>query len=468
MPVWYPMTTDDLKTDEQDGPFDFQRPKIFSVSSLTEDIKTLLEERFDFIWLEAEISNFRSPSSGHYYMVLKDNAAQIRAVMFRPQTRYLGFTPEDGMKVIARGRISVYQPRGEYQILIDYIEPLGVGAMALAFEQLKTKLAGQGIFDQKLKKPLPFLPQHIAVITSPTGAAIKDFLKIIHRRFANIRVTIIPVKVQGEEAALEMIEALKIANRELTPDIIVLTRGGGSLEDLWAFNNEGLAMAIRASAAPVVSAVGHEIDITIADLASDFRAPTPSAAAEMIVSEKETLLKDLHKTREHLKSIFSGRLINMTQTVVMLKKGLRDPKRRVADLWLRLDDFNNRIIRMADQMIQENKTRIKTDQRALLSQSPGKTAQSLGRTLIFNRHILEHVIFKMLRERSMRIDLLGEKIKALGPDSVLERGYSITMKLPDKKALRSTSGLKIGETVRIKLRDGQLDCRIERIINKGN
>ncbi|HJX33947.1 MAG TPA: exodeoxyribonuclease VII large subunit, partial [Desulfatiglandales bacterium] len=260
-----------------DNLFENKRPHIYTVSDLTQRIKELLEEHFDFIWVEAEISNFRSPSSGHYYMALKDEASQIRAVMFRPQVSYLMFRPEDGMKVIARGRIGVYQPRGEYQIILDYLEPLGVGAMALAFEQLKKKLADQGVFDKAIKRPMPFLPQRVAVITSPTGAAIRDFLKVIHRRFANIIVIIIPVRVQGEGAASEMIEAIKIANSELDVDVIVLTRGGGSMEDLWEYNNEGLALAIRASRVPVLSAVGHEIDITISDLAADLSAPTPSA-----------------------------------------------------------------------------------------------------------------------------------------------------------------------------------------------
>jgi exodeoxyribonuclease VII large subunit len=340
--------------------------------------------------------------------------------------------------------------------------------MALAFEQLKIKLAAQGVFDVRIKKPLPFLPQHIAVITSPTGAAVRDFLKIIRRRFANIRITIIPVKVQGEEAAPEMIEALKVANRELDADIIVLTRGGGSLEDLWAFNNEELALAIRASNIPVVSAVGHEIDVTISDLAADFRAPTPSAAAEMIVAEKEGLYRELDKIREHLKSIFSAKVRSLNQTVIMFKKGLRDPKRRVADSWLRLDDLNNRLVRTASQTLSEKRTRLSAEERALLSHSPEKMIYSLGQTLIFNRHMLEHVIFKLLHERSMGLDLLVEKIKTLGPYSVLERGYSIAMKLPEKKALRSIAGLEPGNAVRIMLNDGELDCRIEKINKKGS
>ncbi|MBW1946243.1 MAG: exodeoxyribonuclease VII large subunit, partial [Deltaproteobacteria bacterium] len=249
--------------------FPRESPRVYSVSSLTEQIKDLLEGNFEFIWIEGEISNFRAPTSGHYYMVLKDEKAQIRAVMFRPQSRYLKFTPEDGMMVVAQGRIGVYQPRGEYQVILDYLEPLGVGALALAFEQLKKKLAAEGLFDEAVKRPLPFLPQRVAVITSPTGAAVRDFLKVIQRRFANIEVIVVPVKVQGEEATGEIVKALEIVNGSLDVDVIVLTRGGGSLEDLWAFNREELAYAIRASKIPVVSAVGHEIDTTISDLAAD-------------------------------------------------------------------------------------------------------------------------------------------------------------------------------------------------------
>ena len=257
-------------------------PKVYSVSELTEKIRNLLEDQFDFVWVEGEVSNFSAPASGHFYMVLKDERARIRAVMFRVQARYLKFLPENGMKVIAQGRIGVYPPRGEYQIILDYLEPMGVGALAQAFEQLKKKLSAQGVFDKEIKKPLAFLPQRVALITSPTGAAIRDFIKIMGRRFANVEIVVIPVRVQGEEAAGDMVKALDMVNRRLEVDVIVLTRGGGSLEDLWAFNQEDLALAIRRSKIPVVSAVGHEIELTISDLAADFRAPTPSAAAELL------------------------------------------------------------------------------------------------------------------------------------------------------------------------------------------
>ena len=276
--------------------------RVYTVTELSEEIKGLLEGHFPFLWVEGEISNFRSPMSGHYYLTLKDEHAQIRAVMFRNCARTLKFMPEDGMRVVAQGKVSTYTPRGEYQVILDYLEPMGVGALALAFEQIKRTLAAQGVFDKAMKKPLPFLPQRVAVITSPTGAAIRDFLKVLGRRFANVEVAVVPVRVQGEGASAEIIAALETANRQGSFDVIILTRGGGSLEDLWAFNQEDLARAIRRSRIPVISAVGHEIDVTIADLAADFRAPTPSAAAEMLVTEKEVLIERLFSLKKRLEN----------------------------------------------------------------------------------------------------------------------------------------------------------------------
>lgn len=441
---------------------DNRSPKVYTVSALTEQIKDLLEGHFDYIWVEAEISNFRSPSSGHYYMVLKDESAQIRAVMFRPQTRYLRFTPEDGMKVIARGRIGVYQPRGEYQIILDYLEPMGIGALALAFEQLKKKLAAQGIFAENLKKPLPFLPQRVIVITSPTGAAIRDFLKIISRRFANIEITIIPVKVQGDEAASEMVKALEIANHELDGDVIVLTRGGGSMEDLWAFNQEELALAIRASGIPVVSAVGHEIDTTISDLAADFRAPTPSAAAELIVVEKESLIEHLKEIRGRLVTGLRTYINIQNQRLTLLSKGLRDPKRSIADSWMSLDVLNNRIIRTMDLIIKESRGRLITESRALFLYSPKKLLFSSGHSIEFHRQSLTHMVARRLKDKRTTLSLLEEKLKGLNPRSVLKRGYSITRKLPEKRVLKDTSGVNRGDNVNIVLAEGELECLVEK------
>ncbi|MDP6179929.1 MAG: exodeoxyribonuclease VII large subunit [Desulfatiglandales bacterium] len=442
--------------------FEDQSPKIYTVSLLTEKIKQLLEDHFDFLWVEGEISNFRAPSSGHYYMVLKDEKAQIRAVMFRLQNRYLKFTPEDGMKVIAQGRVGVYQPRGEYQIILDYLEPLGIGALALAFEQLKKKLAAQGIFDDEVKKPLPFLPQRVAVITSPTGAAIRDFLKIIHRRFANIEITIVPVKVQGDEATAKMVEALEVVNRKLDVDIIVLTRGGGSLEDLWAFNKEELALAIRASHIPVVSAVGHEIDITISDLAADFRAPTPSAAAELLVLEKASLRERLETIKGRLKADIKTYLDNMNQRLTLISKGLRDPRKRIADSLLRLDELNSRLLRLIDLIIKERHKSLAAEYRTLLFQSPMRTFVSLRQRIDFQRRSLTLMISKKLGGIGMVLSLLEERIKDLSPLSVLKRGYSITRKMPEEVILKGVSGVKKGDQVNVTLAEGELECRIEK------
>lgn len=438
-------------------------PKIYTVTQLTEEIQVIIEERFDFVWVEGEISNFSAPASGHYYMVLKDEKSQIRAVMFRLQARYLRFLPENGMKVIAQGRIGIYAPRGEYQIILDYLEPMGVGALALAFEQLKKKLAGQGIFDEDIKKPLPYLPQRVAVITSPTGAAIRDFLNVIRRRFANINITVVPVRVQGDEAAADMVKALQIVNDKLNVDVIVLTRGGGSLEDLWAFNEEKLALAIRRSQIPVVSAVGHEIDLTISDLAADLRAPTPSAAAELLVVEKETLTNHLDKIKERLVSGMVLTIKYQTQELQRLAKGLLDPRKRLADIWMRLDEIHSRLSRGINLIMRDRWTRLNTEGRSLLLHSPMHIMSSIKQQLDFQKISLARALKNRLGEKQMALSLLEKRMNDLNPLSILKRGYSITRKLPEETVLRDVSGVKKGDQVQVLLSEGGLKCRIEKV-----
>ena len=444
-------------------PSENKTPQVYSVSELTEKIQALLEDHFDFVWVEGEISNFSKPASGHYYMVLKDEKAQIRAVMFRLQARYLKFLPENGMKVIAQGRLTLYAPRGEYQIILDYLEPMGVGALALAFEQLKKKLASQGIFDKEIKKPLPFLPQRVAVITSPTGAAIRDFLKIIRRRFANIEIIIVPVRVQGEESTADMVEALDLVNRELNVDVIILTRGGGSLEDLWAFNREELALAIRNSHIPVVSAVGHEIDFTIADLAADFRAPTPSAAAELLVVEKETLLNRLNDMQNRLVSGIGRNLKELNQDLDRLAKRVKDPRKRLADTWMRLDEIHTRLARVMDLIVRDRRIRLSMEKRSLLLHSPLNVMVSIKQRLDFQRNSLGYAMNSCLGEKQMSLSLLEKRIKDLSPLSILKRGYSITRRLPEKIVLRDASDVKRGEQVQVLLAKGGLQCRVEKL-----
>jgi exodeoxyribonuclease VII large subunit len=437
--------------------------KIYTVRELTDEISSLLEEHFEFVWVEGEISNFSSPLSGHYYMVLKDEKAQIRAVMFRHQARFLRFVPEDGMKVIAQGRIGVYAPRGEYQVLLDYLEPMGVGALTLAFEQTKKKLAAEGVFDEAVKKPLPFLPQRIAVITSPTGAAIRDFLKILHRRYTNMEVVVVPTRVQGEGAAEEIIHALETVNRKWPVDVIVLTRGGGSLEDLWAFNSEALALAIRDSHIPVVSAVGHEIDVTIADLAADVRAPTPSAAAEMLVVEKETLVHRVGQLSDRLESRMQWIMERSREDLEEIVRRLRDPRKRLAESWLRVDDLWGRLMRLGEFSIREGNKRLESEKRALLHHSPFRRIRSLRQETEFHARALKQAVNGSVSGKRMAFTALGERLRGLDPLSILRRGYSVTLTLPEKQVVRRASAVAEGDRVQVLLGEGKLACKVEEI-----
>ncbi len=436
----------------------FQPPRIYTVSQLTVQIKSLLEAEFDVIWVEGEISNFSCPSSGHFYMSLKDEHAQIRAVMFRPQARYLKFTPEDGMMVIARGRIGVYEPRGEYQIILDYLEPLGVGALAAAFEQVKRKLALEGIFDEDQKRPIPFLPQRIAVITSPTGAAIRDFLRIAGRRMPNLDITIVPARVQGDEAARDIVEALEVVNRELEDiEVIVITRGGGSLEDLWPFNREEVAYAIRRSRIPVVSAVGHEVDLTISDLAADLRAPTPSGAAELLVKERDVLIRDLKSLSSRLEMALGGMLARARDRIANLSARIRDPRRGLADTWLRLDDLYGRLLTMGRGFIKDKAIGLKSISERLLLNSPSHAITMRSQEVGFHTRALVQAISGYLEVRKRDALAFTDKLDSLSPLSILKRGYSITRRSPDMTIIKDSAQVSPGNGINILLARGALN-----------
>jgi exodeoxyribonuclease VII large subunit len=436
-------------------------PKVFTVSELTGQIMSLLEARFDFIWIEGEISNFSAPVSGHYYMALKDDRSQIRAVMFRLQARYLRFMPENGMRVIAQGKVSVYAPRGEYQLILDYLEPMGVGALALAFEQLKRKLAAQGLFDPAIKRPLPYLPQRVAVVTSPTGAAIRDFLKIVHRRFANLEVVVVPVRVQGEGASKDIVKGIDLANEFSGADVLVLTRGGGSLEDLWAFNEEEVALAIRRSKIPVVSAVGHEIDITISDLAADLRAPTPSAAAELLVVEKEVLERRVKEAKERSVAALSRIREQAKQDLSDLRHRLKDPRRRLADFWMRLDEAHTRTVRAVGVIVRNNRLRLESERRALTTNSPVRRILRERERMVFRWQGLAAAEKRVCQEQRSRLRLVEAQMANLSPLGVLKRGYSITRKVPEGTLLTDAALVGVGDQVEVLLAKGALGCRVE-------
>ena len=438
--------------------------QILKVSELTQQIKNLLEENFPFVWVEGEISNVTLHSTGHFFFTLKDEKAQIRAIMFRSQAQFLPFKPENGIKVVVRGRINVYGPRGEYQILADVMEPLGKGSLQLAFEQIKKKLASEGLFDPSRKKPLPVLPQRIGIITSPTGAALQDILRIISQRFVNLEILIIPVRVQGTEAPGEIIQALKRVN-SLDPalDVVILSRGGGSLEDLWAFNDEGVARAICGCKVPVMSAVGHEIDFTISDFVADVRAPTPSAAAEMVVAKKEHLLNllDIQQSRMEKGVHYS---LNAWKSALKLSlQGLADPRKKVVDLTLKNDDITQRLIHVSFQARQRKQENWKHVSGMFLFFSPLGKIKVWREELSRKNEQFKTLLQWKLERYSGALAKSVAQLDAASPLNILKRGYSITRTWPDKTIVRDASTLTLQQTLNVKLSQGEVFCQVEEI-----
>jgi len=436
---------------------------ILTVSQLTTEIKSLLERNFLHVWIEGEISNLRVPGSGHFYFTLKDDAAQIRGVMFRLQNRLLKFEPKEGLQVVCYGRITVYEPRGEYQVVVDHMEPKGLGALQLAFDQLKEKLAREGLFDPARKKPMPLLPQKIGIVTSPTGAAIRDMLRIIGRRFANLHILLYPVRVQGAGAAQEIAQAIRSLNEIPGIDVLIVGRGGGSLEDLWAFNEEAVARAIASSRIPVISAVGHETDFTIADFVADLRASTPSAAAELVVRNKIELAQILDHLERRLAQTVRGMLELQGERALSLKSRLADPRRKLADQRLRLDDLSSRLAYALRQGLARRRERFQSRGEALLHLHPGKKMRESSQTL--SQLLRRMAVSQQSGLRFSREKMEGAlgRLSSLNPLAVLDRGYSITQVLPSGQIIREADGLKIHDRVSVKVRRGEFEARVEEI-----
>ncbi|MGH7796887.1 MAG: exodeoxyribonuclease VII large subunit [Candidatus Binatia bacterium] len=390
--------------------------KFLTISELNDLIKGTLENHLDALWVQGEISNFRVPPSGHFYFTLKDDRCQIAAVMFRRQGARLRFVPENGMAVLCYGRVSVYSPRGDLQLCVEDLEPQGQGALYLAFEQLKNKLAAEGLFAPERKRLLPFLPDCIGIVTSDHGAALHDMLRILRDRFSERRVIIRPVTVQGDGAAREIAAGIADLNRFGAVDVIIVGRGGGSLEDLWAFNEEIVARAICASRIPVISAVGHEIDFTIADLVADQRAPTPTAAAEMVVPRKADLLEQIETLDLRLQKCMEFKLSNARENFRRWVKRLADPGRKLRENQQRVDELSVDLLRRLQTRLRECRDRLN---------------QETGR------------------------------LNALSPLAVLERGYSITHKLSDEHIVKDAAALSAGDRVRITFALGKALCRVE-------
>jgi len=437
---------------------------IYTVSELTRQIKDALEGLFPNIWVEGEISNLRIPSSGHYYFTLKDSQSQIRGVMFRSQQRILPFVPEDGMSVICRGRVNVYEPRGEYQLLVETLEPKGKGALQLAFEQLKKKLQAEGFFNEERKRPIPTLPGRIAIITSPTGAALRDILKILNRRFSNMEILIVPVKVQGDEAPGEIARALTIVNIQHAADVIIVARGGGSLEDLWAFNTELVARAIFTSAIPVISAVGHEIDFTIADFVADLRAPTPSAAAELVVRDKQELQQMLSHYSIRLKNTLRNCLEQNRSTIGYLSRHLIDPAKRIINYQIQCDDLRLRLGRTMPRIVRQRKSDISHYREVILLHTPRTAIQNYRSTLGYLKKTFINSAELLLERNGSALKNCIATLNTLNPLNILQRGYSITRLLPARDIVKSARQVRKGDTVDVRLSEGEVYCIVDKVI----
>ncbi|HHE65291.1 MAG TPA: exodeoxyribonuclease VII large subunit, partial [Bacteroidetes bacterium] len=415
-----------------------------------------------FIWICGEISNIRIPASGHFYFTLKDKKAQISTVMFRGQNRNLKFMPEDGMSVTGIGRISVYEARGTYQIILEYLEPEGRGAIQLAFEQLKKRLKAEGLFDEKHKKPLPFLPRKISIVTSPAGAVVHDILKIVNRRFPNIHIEIIPVKVQGDGSEMEIVLGLEVINERSDSDLVILARGGGSLEDLHAFNSEDVARAIFASKIPIISAVGHETDFSIADFVADLRAPTPSAAAELAVPLKIDLLKKNTELKTTLIIRFSRYIEHLRTIVKEMSNRLVDPNKRIEDLRLRTDDLLSRLIRTFRKIILQKHERLEWRFDSLNSHNPLIHTKKVNEKLEQNYNNLLTYIRILINNKQFLLREFNARLNALSPNAILARGYSITRSIPDGGIVRNPIQVEIGQDLEVILAKGSLICRVKR------
>ncbi|MDD5233384.1 MAG: exodeoxyribonuclease VII large subunit [Syntrophales bacterium] len=434
--------------------------KVLTVTELTRNIQFLLESSFDLVWVEGEISNLRRPNSGHVYFTLKDDKSQVRAVIFRQALRGILFELEDGTHILCRAGLTVYSPRGEYQLIIDMIEPKGLGALQLAFEQLKARLEREGLFDPSWKKPIPFIPERIGVVTSPSGAVIRDILHITGRRFPSVDILLAPVRVQGPEAPLEIVQAIEILNAVEGVDVIIVARGGGSLEDLMAFNDERVARAIFQSRLPVISAVGHETDFTISDFVSDLRAPTPSAAAEMAVPVRKELLRSTVEMAGRIGNRHRRLVENKAEGLERLRERLHDPSRGIADRRIHFDAAAGRLVNALRTGIERGERNSGILRERLHASSPVRGIRD-RRILVdaLGRDLKSHLFRRTERIRD-RLAGLVSVLDSLSPLAVLKRGYGLVRTVPEGTIVRSSASVDAGREVDVKVAEGSFTASV--------
>lgn len=438
---------------------------ILTVSDLTARLRKHIETTFSEVWVEGEVSNLRIPSSGHAYFTLKDATCQLRGVLFRSAGRALRFVLQDGISLVCRGRITVYEPRGEYQLVVEYVEPKGIGALQLAFEQLKARLAAEGLFDAACKRALPFLPRRIGVVTSSTGAAIRDIIQVVHARDPGVRLVVNPVLVQGDAAAAEIAQAIAELNEAGEVDVLIVGRGGGSLEDLWPFNEEIVARAIAASRIPVVSAVGHETDYTIADFVADLRAPTPSAAAELVVKDRRELRRRVREIQERAVQAMRVGVRDRRRVVEKERRGLLDPAVLVQRAMQRRDDLEMRVRLAMVARVREVRVGVDRLRHDVLLRNPIRRINQ-GLTMIPHLRLrLEQRMWAAMALWRRSLEANAGALQALSPLAILDRGYSITRRWPEMTLLKAVSGVVPGDAVHVRLASGELLCEVKRAEN---
>ncbi|MEJ2592168.1 MAG: exodeoxyribonuclease VII large subunit [Candidatus Thiodiazotropha sp.] len=435
---------------------------IYSVSRLVRESRAVLEGSFPLLWISGEISNLAQPASGHIYFSLKDEIAQVRCAMFRMKRQLLRFRPGNGQQVLVRARVSLYEARGEFQLIVEHMEPAGEGALRLAFEQLKAKLAAEGLFDAERKRPLPRVPRRLGLITSPTGAAIRDLLSVLRRRFPALPVIVYPVPVQGEEAPAQIVRMLQLANRRDECDVLILSRGGGSLEDLQAFNDEAVARAIHASQIPVVSGVGHEIDFTIADFVADQRAPTPSAAAELVTPDQQAWRQQFSLLLQRLRRHQGSRLQRLRERLDGLQKRLlkQHPTQRLLQRAQRLDELNQRLRQGLNFRLLQQTRRLEQLRGRLQTHSPERRLERLRVTQRQLESRLRQAIGQRLEQPRNRFGQLARDLHTLSPLNTLGRGYAIVSRERDGRIVRAFDEVEPGEKVKARLARGSLICEV--------
>ena len=446
-------------------PLDFESEdrQIFTVQQLNREVKELLQQNFPLIWVEGEISNIARPASGHIYFSLKDEYAQVRCAMFRNANRKLPFQPEDGMHVLVRARVGIYEPRGDYQLNIERMEEAGIGILQRKFDELKQKLSREGLFDQDNKKALPAYPNSLGIITSATGAALRDILSVLKRRFPLVQIRVYAVQVQGEQSAKAIIKAIQAINQEKECEVIILARGGGSIEDLWSFNEESVARAIYTSNLPIVTGIGHEVDFTIADFVADMRAATPSAAAELVVPHQHELIETLEQYNNALIYMIQDKIGNFYQSVDWFTQRLEylHPEQIIARNKDKLTELKRRAFSALQLKISYQHSNLDKLLVRFENQSPKSLLQAANINLTNLRQILIRVVHNQIEQKSQQLATLSRTLNAISPLGTLNRGYAIVTKALNKQVLRNADDVDSGEKILIRLAQGSLSAHVD-------